>query len=148
MNTGVRLRHELGGQTINHLQQESTTIRRQALTVRNKEDQVEVDRINGTKQYQVKGRVTRSGRYVFDVFRIRNDGGLEVCGTDFAFFEEAAYFAADLLAGKTRVAMSGIGNVHLGQTRSGLFVPTQPKAGPKQKVSFTRQPDGSVVFKR
>lgn len=148
MSSGVLLRHEVTHQRAVGLQREGNDIRQRALKVNNKADAVEVERIKNTKSFQVKGRVTATGRYVYDVFRIRNDGLLELCGSDFPFFEEAAYFAADLLAGKTRVAMPGIGNVHLGQTRSGLFVPTQPKAGPKQQVSFTRQSDGSVVFRK
>ena len=148
MSSGVRLRHEVGNRQALLLQADGNAIRRRAMTVRNEADAKEAERIRNEKRYHVKGRVLPTGRVVFDVFRVLNDGSLQLCGSDFAFFEEAAYFAADLLAGKTRVAMAGIGNVHLGTTRSGLFVPTRPKAGPKQNVTVTRLPDGSAVFKQ
>ena len=148
MGSGVKLRREVHGRVALNLQRDGNQIRTRALTVRNKADAEEVARVKEEKRYQVKGRVTRTGRYVYDVFLIRNDGLLELVGADFPFFEEAAYYVADLLAGKTRVAMGGIGNVHLGRSRGGLLVPTQPKAGPKQKVKVTRKPDGSAVFRR
>lgn len=148
MSSGVRLRHEVGNRQALLLQADGNAIRRRAMTVRNEADAKEAERIRNEKRYHVKGRVIGAGRVVFDVFQVLNDGSLRLCGSDFAFFEEAAYFAADLLAGKTRVAMAGIGNVHLGATRSGLFVPTRPKAGPKQNVKVTRLPDGSAVFQQ
>ena len=148
MGSGILLRREIRQERAVGLQRMGNSIRRKALTVRSAADAAEVERINNEKQYQVKGRVTVSGRYVYDVFRILNNGTLELCGSDFPFFQEAAYFVADLLAGKTRVAMAGIGNVNLGRSSGGLLVPTQPRPGPRQKVAVTKMPDGSTVFKK